>query len=243
MGIIDAGVVFIVMYMLFMLSRLFILPHLKVGLPALEPAWFWGMVYGTILAASSFLFHFILIFLAIVYVVWVFIRKFVINFPVPFRSILLRLPPFRQLEQAGVLPFIHTIVTTILSKLPFADRLKRVFEATGTFFYNSTLFLVAKLGPKRPPKETNYTSPTEPDEDAEDNMSPEELERLHDAQQMCLAENTQPISADMSALEKAAVLTKNNSAATICKARQFVLYSKILADRDSGHKKKKKHRN
>lgn len=233
--IIDYIIIFIVIYLLVMIGRWFVLPHLKV-FPNIPPQWLWTSVVGVILYIFNAIFHYIIMALIIIYILWIIIRKFVPNFPIPIRRILLRLPPFRPLEQAGILPLMDRVRKVFFSHLPISQRLMNAGEAIGLFLASSTTFIMNKFGMKvpiipmggqsadnlQPHKERKLSREEQAKQDAEDR-------EVRESYLQCIEESIIPITPTMTKSEKEANAFRNQQNTLICKIDQMRNYSRILA--------------
>lgn len=240
--IIDLIILFVVIYLLVMIGRWFVLPHLKV-FPNIPPQWLWTSIVNVILYIFNAIFHYILMALLIIYILWLIIKKFVPNFPIPFKKILLRLPPFYPLDKAGVLPLIDNVRKILFSKMPMSSRFKRAGRAIGGFLASSTMYVFQKIGVK--PPTSQYSQGKSGGSKTKDSIftQQEELE-VQEAYLQCIEQSTIPITPDMPSTEKSALNLRNQQNTLICKANQLQIYARIAEDKlnDEVKKSKKKRR-
>ncbi len=218
-----------------MIGRWFVLPHLKV-FPNIPPQWLWTSIVGVIMYIFNAIFHYIIMILIIIYILWLIIRKFVPNFPIPIRRILLRLPPFRPLEQAGILPLMDRVRKVIFSRLPVSKRLMNAGEAIGLFLASSTTFIMNKFGMNvptlpfaggttedvKPYKERKLSKKEKAKQEAEDR-------EVRESYLQCIEESIIPITPTMTTAEKEANAFRNQQNTLICKIDQMRNYSRILS--------------
>lgn len=227
--VIDMMVLFIVIYLLVMIGRWFVLPHLKV-FPNIPPSWLWNSVVGVILAICTAIFHYIVIALVIIYIIWIIIKKFVPNFPIPFKKILLRMPPFRPLERAGILPLIDDVRKILFSVMPLSDRVEKAGRSIGRFLSRSFGFVMGmagiKVGGVASPSRRQKVS--EEDDSA---LSPAEELEVQQAYLQCIEESITPITPEMTTMEKQKLALTNQQNSVICKLRQLDIQSRIIGDK------------
>lgn len=242
--------VFIVVYVLWFVGRWFVLPHLKV-FPHIKPLWFWGLVYGIFKFLMTIIFGWVVIFLAIVYITWLFIKEAIPDFPIPLQSILLDLFPWGPLTASGILPFIDTLVRVFVS----ADSLqKRLWNcATGIFKFLTRSYLYVRdavgfhagVGPRPDPnayKNNGYSAaegggpagssgPKAVRRSAKSSMfEEEELQQVKDEYLQCVEEKTVPVYRNMGT-ETAQAIAKNQSAIVTCKLNMMQTYSNLTSYR------------
>lgn len=227
--LIDLIFLFIVIYLLVLVGRWFIFPHLKV-FPNIPPQGLWKNVVGLAMYVATAIFHYIVIALVIIYIIWIIIKKFVPNFPIPFKLILLRMPPFYPLEKAGVLPLIDRMRQIIFSTWPLPKRLIESGKAFGQFAAKSTSFVFSTLGIPAP--QTRYTSA--PQKQAPEKESPftdAETREIQESYLQCIEESTFQITPEMTESEKKKIGLKNQGNAAMCKLQMMSTYSRIMADK------------
>jgi len=91
------------------------------------PIIIWSILYSTfVLIAITSVFVIILVVLIIIYIIWIILKKIPIFGPI----ILETVPPFKQLEEAGIFQLITDIIDTIARWLP-----KSVVKMFGKLFF------------------------------------------------------------------------------------------------------------
>lgn len=223
-------VLFIVIYLLVMIGRWFVLPHLKV-FPNIPPSWLWTSIVGVILAIFTAIFHYILIALVIIYILWIIIKKFVPNFPIPFKKILLRLPPFRPLERAGILPLIDDVRKILFSVMPLKDRVEKAGRSIGRFLSRSFGFVLGMAGIKFDGVSSQPSRRRGGAEDDDSALSPAEALEVQEAYLQCIEESITPITPEMTTVEKQKLGLRNQQNSVICKLRQLDIQARIIGDK------------
>lgn len=249
--IIYIFVLFIVGYVWFSLLSLLRFPHLRVFVYAIEPREavmaFWRRVQFYTWGA----FIIIMIFLFFMYVLWIIIKKFIPNFPIPLKMILLKIPPFPQLERAGMFAFIDGLVKAIGGKGKFAKRITLVGKTFGAFVARNTSMMLRAMGIGYLANRIDKPASTGKYADGEARLKKsreETLERnrrrrrdppfesgayrkVDDELQQCLEENLVHVTRDMSKMERDLVRQRNGISRIICKARGVQSWSRTLTGR------------
>jgi hypothetical protein len=140
----------------------------------------------------------------------------------------LRLPPFRPLEQAGILPLMDRVRKVFFSHLPISQRLMNAGEAIGLFLASSTTFIMNKFGMKVPIIPMGGQSADNLQPHKERKLSREEQAK-QDAEDREVRESIIPITPTMTKSEKEANAFRNQQNTLICKIDQMRNYSRILA--------------
>lgn len=244
-------VLFVVGFIWFTLVSFLRLPHLRVGVYAIEPK---GAIMGAWRKIQVFLliaFAVIMFFMFFMYVIWLIIKKFVPNFPIPFKTILLKIPPFPQLERAGIFAFYHNIMKAIFGKGKFAKRAKLVGKTFADFIARNTEMVMRAIGlgymfDTFDSKKSNNGKYAQGDT----RLAPSREERMarnqkrkdppfeagayrkaDDEMQQCLEENTVPITKDMSKMDRQITAQRNAMSRIICKARGIQSWSRTIGGR------------
>jgi hypothetical protein len=210
--------------------------------PYIPPQPLWRGLYGVFVFLMNLIFKWILLFLILVYITWLIIKKYVPNFPIPFKMILLRMPPWRPLEKAGVLQLIDSLRKIIFSNQSVEGRLSGVGRAVGNFFGKSLIYVQsytrAKISGVRTPAPPTYSvsGPSSSEAAIRKGSKPspyeeDEVQQIQDEYLQCIEEETIPIYNDMGGMEKAQALIKNSSASTKCKVKSMQSYSKLISNR------------
>lgn len=243
MNWVDAICVFIVVYVLWMTLRWLVLPHLRI-FPYIKPQWLWVTMYNIFCYVMNMIFFWIILFLLIVYITWLIIRRLP-NFPIPIKRMLLRMSPWRPLAEAGVLPLIDDIRKIIFSADGFERRLTRTAEAFGNFFDKSFSFLAKLVRAKanNTPEPDNITfnnrednglvvKPVRKGVNQGTSYEQEEVDQIQDDYLQCLEEGVVPVYDNMG-FETAKAIAQNQTNSTMCKIQSFTTYSNVLNNRIS----------
>lgn len=221
----------IVGYIFFHIARWFVLPKIRI-FPYIYPEFIWVNLYNLFLALSHQVFGYILMFLLIMYVIWLIIKWFIPNFPLPFKKILLRLPPIYQLEKSGIFGLMDGVRKTIISNDRLNRRLARVGYSISQFLIRSSAFMgkgLHDMGVPVPIAQDTTRSATM--DDGKSAFTQEEEAKANDEVAQCLEENTLPIFPEMSGVEKAKITLQNATTEIKCKAKSINAFSNILATR------------
>lgn len=242
---VDFICVFIVAYMLWMISRWLVLPHLRI-FPYIKPQWLWVTLYNIFSYAMNAIFMWILLFLLIVYVTWLIIRRLP-NFPIPIKRILLRMSPWRPLDRAGVLPLIDDLRRIVFSTESLERRLDLTVTSLGRFFEKSFKFLAgyvaATVESKPPPKNLQldkYTAqdngivvkPSRKSVNQNTSLEQDEVSQVQDEYLQCIEEGTEPVYGG-GGVETAKTIASNQTSMVMCKIDTLTTYSNVLNNRIS----------
>jgi hypothetical protein len=233
---IQIMVLFIAAYLLWMIARWLILPHLKI-FPYIPPQILWVTLYNILAYIATMVFHWVLMALLIIYIIWIIIKKFVPNFPIPFKTILLAIPPFPPLEAAGILPLIDNMVNILLSGMPFGERLRAAGTAFGEYIMKSVTFILGSIKDKIPvgtlpadsPKQVQQSTPAPDETDPDKKFQQKEIDQEYS---QCVEENTIPVTEDLKGISKAQAMIKNSAAKSQCKMQMLQAYSRALEYQD-----------
>lgn len=247
-------VLFLVGFVWFNVVSLLRLPHLRVFVYAIEPKGTVMMVWRKVQAILLLMFAVIVLFFLFMYVLWLIIKKFIPNFPIPLRTILLKIPPFPQLERAGIFAFFHNIMKAIFGKGKFAKRAKLVGKACADFIARNTNMMLRAIGLGTianrldkigaEPKDGKYVpGKAKLEASKEEQMAKNRKKRrdppfeagayrkADDELQQCLEENTVHVTNDMSKSERERVAQRNAINRIICKARGVQSWARTLTGR------------
>lgn len=235
--LIDYFVLFIVLYLIWQIMRILVLPNLEI-FPHLEPLELWLPLYGLVLTVCHYITIGVIVLLLCLYVAWLVVRLL-------FGFNLKRVPPWKQLSQAGLLQLIHAIFGIIFSKLSLKDRLKNVVKRIGMFLVGSYFYAVSTIMGKAKQKGINIPDPAKLMETRE--KTPQEIENekisamstfssderrdIQERYLQCVEEQSDVVYPEMTNIQKAEVLTKNERVATTCKLQSFQGYANILSYR------------
>lgn len=188
----------------------------------------WSFV--SVVVLTSILWIIVIIMLCI-YVVWKIIKKFVPNFPIPFKKILLKIPPFPQLERARIFALFDGVFGILLGRGTIFHRFVRFGENLADFVtYNGKNIIGEVKG--RVPKVGETTS-APPEEEAEDNknsaFSDAERQMINEQMQQCIEEKVIPITPEMSTSEATSARAANVSANLTCQVAQLQSFANLMS--------------
>lgn len=232
-------VLFVVAFVYFVIVSQFRLPHLRVFVYALKPQAFWTAIWSVAKSYILIIFGAVCTFCVIMYFIWLIIKKFVPNFPIPFKTILLKIPPLPQLERAGIFALIHGIFSAIFGRGNLMKRLTKVGATFANFIVRNTgMLMSAARGATSKvnfyPSKVNVASDREErkrrnkkrrPETGGFNSSPREVD---DEYQQCIEENTIPATPDMTPKEVQQINNKNSRSAVTCKMRTLQTQMRLL---------------
>lgn len=240
-AIINKMILFIVAYIFFMVARHIVLPHLNI-FPYIPPQILWVTLYNLITYIFTMVFHWILIALIIIYIIWIIIKRFIPNFPIPLKKIFLSLPPFKPLEKAGVLPLIDDVKKIITGGGGLGTRILRAFNAIGKFLSSAATFLVKSVVSKGKSSTSEYShsntyrnqpnSTSEKNEGSQGFFNTGEEKQIEDEYQRCIEENTVPIYPDISKTEKLPLMVKNGQASIECRLKMLDAFRRLTSYRE-----------
>jgi hypothetical protein len=234
---------FIVLMIAWFAGRILVLPNIRVGIPALPPASVWNTIYTAILEICKAVFHYILIFLLIMWIIYWIIKKFVPDFPIPFKTILLALTPLYELRVAGIFNLFDRIYAAIFSFMPIPNRILSVFSALASFLASSMGAFTAQVRKttgvgkakpnNKPTAEDEYDVTGEndnSDEPTDDNaITPNENKYIDKEYQQCIAENYIDVGKDATTMEKLSARVKNTQSKTLCSLKKLEAQSNLAA--------------
>lgn len=234
---IDYFVLFIVLYLIWQIMRILVLPNLEI-FPHLEPLEIWLPLYGLVLTICHYITIAVIVLLLCLYVAWLVVRKL-------FGFNLRKIPPWKQLSQAGLLQLIHAVFGIVFSRMSLKDRFVNVAKRIGMFLVSSYYYTVNTIMGKAkksglnipdPAKlmESKEETPQEKEDDKISAMSTFSKDERRDIQErylQCVEEQSQDVYPEMTNIQKAEVIAKNDRVATECKLQSFQGYANILSYR------------
>lgn len=242
MTVIKAMINIVIITILTLVGRIVVFPHVKILLSQLPPTTLWHPVARIFFSVLFALFYISMTFLLIMYVIYIIIKRFVPNFPIPLKKILLALTPFYELRVSGVFPLFDAVLGIIFSRDSFGNRLIRLGRAIGMFLASSIFYLTPKskskpkaAAPKKPPPpkegEFNDNDTTENEPDYDETMSLAENKYVQKEFQQCISENYKPINDKMSEEEKTYASVSNATSKIICDIKKLQSYSTLISSK------------
>lgn len=192
----------------------------------------------------NWIFLWIILYLIICYVSWVVIREIMPDFPIPIKSILLDMAPWKPLTDAGILQFIDGLVRIFVSADTIKVRAWRAGVSTAKFFQKSYKYLKKTVGfkmyggskpdPNATMKQDKKQPPLPPNAVRRSNKpyiyEQDETQQVKDEYLQCIEQRILPIYKNMG-METAQTITKNQSAVTMCKLNMLQSYSYLTYNR------------
>lgn len=147
-AIIRFMILIIIITVAWFVGRMTVLPAIKI-FPSMPPEPIIRGVYTVVLEATKAIFHYILIFLLIMYIIYCIIRKFVPRYIlfIPLRQPLLDLTPLYELRVSGIFPLMDRLAGILLNSMPFSHRIYGAFMAVGKFLQSSVGYIFRELSP------------------------------------------------------------------------------------------------
>lgn len=252
MRFIDLCITIVVLFILFMISRIFFLPDSNTSPGKLPPEEVTGSVWRVSLTLFFIIFKWIVI---IIFAIWVFwhILKLI---PIIGQIIIAVVPPFRQLEKAGIFRLYDDLFVNILKLniIGIFRALLRFYKTAGQYVFQRVTGISIKKtkakivkdvndaatptssvppedqGPYKPSpaeKEQNSTPPGTTDATDESKFTAAQHKAVEDKLQLCISERTLPIYSSMTEMEKTQTRVSNNNVSITCKAESINDYMKM----------------
>ena len=245
--IIHICVAFCVIFTCVLILRWLVLPHLKVWVRALPPAPIWESMWAAAMAVGQQLLPWILAAFLFLYLIYKIIQMFVCKIPLVGKvicKIVNRIPPFPELKQAGIFNLFDAIFGIVFSFDTLSGRLKRLGLAILNFIQsnftmvihttdealgisqkvdklNSNIKLPTTINLTNGQGSSDYTQP-QPTPPPENPIIQDEQREVDDKYQLCVAENTTPITGDITDVATIKqIQLRNNIQETICKANKL----------------------
>jgi hypothetical protein len=216
--VIRLSIAFLVFYLLFFLLQPFVLPPLKVFLPALPPTILWTTLYSLIKTGMHMIFPVIIVVMLMLWAIHWFIVNILMKIPIIGQiigAIILKISPFPELEETGVFSFIDSSIDILMSFDPIGTRLKRFGRAFADFAGSSVGFIMSTAQDAFGGVGTKVQSTTQSQQDST-GPSPQEV-RSQEAEDTCYLENSVPEDPSAGLMDSLSTKLKNNSASVKCK--------------------------
>lgn len=221
--------------------------HLEVFMKGLPPTQVTHTIMRVFFSIIKSVFHYILIFLVIMYIIYLLVKKFVPNIPIPFRNIILSITPLYELRKAGVFGLFDAILGIFGSSASPLNKLVALVRAFGRFLAAPYYLLQGSASKKaievgggtpqkekpRPAQEGEFNTEdqTEGEPIYDESIPLNENKFIQKEYQQCLSENYITETDNMSALEKASVGTKNATTKIICDIQKLQSYSTLISSK------------
>ena len=224
MQLIHYTIVFTIVFCDLIIGSWLVLPPLKIFIIGLRFPPLTAAYRAAMQAASYFIGQIIGVYFAL-YCVFKILRAI---FPV--NLVIGKIPPFKELRQAGIFGLFDSIINAIIQRGSIADRLKRVGKGLAGFVmsnFNMIRDTFKEMTGYNPPKISPTSLPPQSKpQDFPDNVdqstSPftqQDVQRTQQEYQQCLEETLDIVSPSMNDLERKAIGLKNDTATIICQLR------------------------
>ena len=239
-------IIIVIIVLTMFVGRIIVFEHLEVFLKGLPPTQLWHPIMRLVFSIINSMFHWILLFLVIMYIIYLLIKMYVPNiWPIlPLKNILLAITPLYELRRAGVFGLFDAVVGIIFSTSSIPDRFRRLGRAFGRFLAgpafllrdNAKQVVVGKdmnssENAKREQAEDQFTDDTEGEPTYESSSSPAENRYIQKEYQQCISESYITPTEDMSNEEKAIVTVRNNTSKIICDVKKIQSYGTIMSSK------------
>ena len=243
-------IIIVIIVLTMFVGRIIVFEHLEVFLKGLPPTQLWHPIMRLVLSVINSMFHWILLFLVIMYIIYLLIKMFVPNiWPfLPLKNIFLSITPLYELRRAGVFGLFDAVVNLIFSSDPFLIRILKVGQAFGRFLAGPAILLrengkqvvVGKdmsmdmdtnnlLKPEK--GEDSFQDDTEGEPTYEETVSPAENRYIQKEYQQCISESYIVPTNDMSDEEKSTVDIRNNASKIICDVKKIQSYGTLMSSK------------
>ena len=230
-------IAFCAFFIIWVFLSICVLPHITgmIGIPSLQPYELWRGIYKVMERVALIAFSWILLVLAILYVVYLIINAL--------PDILLDLigwvwPPFPDLIEAGIFPLFDSILDATFSTDPVARRLNIIANGIKNMFMNGIVFLISDLQDIGfPTGSTQMTTPPKhpiPDREPSNNpaaITDQVQASIDQKYNECLQENLINMTSDMSAASTQYANAANQVTRVKCKINQLTNAVQVLAKR------------
>jgi hypothetical protein len=154
-GAIKMMIYFIIFIFTWMIGRLFVLPHINVGIPALPPypasQGIYNAIYNTCIYVLGYITAFVMVIYAIYFFFTYIMRWFII---IPLYKIIRKITPIKQFIECGLFPMIDSILFLWFPRrgrrASLKDRIFGTVNALAAFFAKSIRYLVITLTGRDP---------------------------------------------------------------------------------------------
>jgi hypothetical protein len=216
-------------------------PHLRVFVYALEPKGLWLGMWNRVRYYSLIAILILSVVLLMFYGLWVLIKTFMPNFPIPLRSIFLAIPPFKQLEKSGMFAFIGGLLKALFGRTKFITKMGRVGKVFADFIARNTDVVLGVLGIKKAftgdayaegeaylPQSEEERKRRNAERQRENVFDKSDDRKMDDELMQCIEENTAHVTEDMSKFERSMVEQRNSVNRILCKARRIQAMTRTL---------------
>lgn len=209
-----------VLLIFILIGKIITLPHIKVGPAALNPDY---ITEGASTSSIITLLIIVVLIIGLFIFLWI-MYKVLRKIPLIGKIIIKALGfIFGPCIKSGIFGFFDMVSeVTKVSTLSIPDRLARVGKGLSNFLEVGAGFILSGANnvPVDTPTTTTGTNKREDDE-VDKKFTDTDNQYINDQYSMCLQENLLEITPDMTSNDKKYAISKNQTARTICKTKQF----------------------
>lgn len=146
-SIIQTLILFIIILFTWIIGRVFILPNINVGIPALEPYPLWQGIYNAVWNVSLIILGFSSGIILVIYLIYFFFRYIfparILFFPI--RSRVMKTTPIKEFIDCGLFPMFDNLLSLWKSSTPFISKILGTINQIIGFLAKSVRYLVTRL--------------------------------------------------------------------------------------------------
>lgn len=216
---INLVIAFCVFVIFITFARHLVLPHMKVGIPALPPNEIMESGWNSALNASLQFVGYAMIFFFILWVLYQILRKIPLIGKLIIKALGFIFNPCRS---SGIFGLFDMIVGTVFSRMTLPERGSRIVRGLMDFSKNTVGFLINSAGDVVPNIDLSGKGKKKRKNDELDKkITNSDNEYINNEYNMCLQENLLEIVPDMTSDDKSFAIVKNQTTKTICKTKQL----------------------
>jgi hypothetical protein len=225
---INLAIMFIIIVIMYAILVQFKQEETKIGLDQIPAAT--GSILRRVwraisIALLSSLLTFVISILLFLWVLWRIIKAVVPNFPIPFKLILLKIPPFPDLERARIFALFDGIFGLMFSRSTLGRRLTNFGYIIKDFLQVNSAMLFNELKGK-----AGGGGVAEPsDAGGGGNFTGAERQLINNQMQQCIKEKSVQVTPDMDKATVAKTNATNLQAKLTCQLDQLKTTSNLLA--------------
>lgn len=218
--VINLTIAFCTFVIFITFARFIVLPHMKVGLPALEPSAITETGWNSALNISIQLVGWAMLIFFMLWVIYQILRKIPLIGKLIIKALGFIFNPCRR---SGIFGLIDMIVGVVFSRMSLPDRAARVVRGLMDFSKNSVGFLINSSGDviNSINLQKGKGKQKRKEDEIDKKINDLDNQYINDQYNMCLQENLIEITPDMAGNDKNYVIAKNQTARTICKTKQL----------------------
>lgn len=216
--IINLTIAFCTFVIFVTFARFIVLPHMKVGLPALEPNEITETGWDSALNGSIQLVGWAMLIFFILWVIYQILRKIPLIGKLIIKSLGFIFNPCRS---SGIFGLIDMVVGVVFSRMSLPDRAARIVRGLMDFSQNSVGFLINSSGDVINSINIPKGKKKRQEDELDKKINDADTQYINNQYNMCLEENLIEITPDMVGNDKNYIISKNQTTRTICKTKQL----------------------